>query len=396
MSQETIDEWEKDTPKKLPQHVKTAAIAMIMEKLVDPLAPTFSAQHGAGGPSSGTVEKTAMFGLGGMLMHALVPGGVHVAQNAAVDGLIRRPGIGKRLSASFLRGVQGKPMGVLEGLAGGLVGGAALPEAHMMNTGAQTFGESVNRALRSRGVTQLTARDAVMGRAVSQGDFTKLLENPYFHKTPAFHAMMQAAEKKTGVPIRSLISQSLYGSTPEIRAASRQSLGGVERAWKDPNRSPFTANVLSHVTDSGGRRQPLQINKAQPSTGADIGHAVGTLIGGAGTAMLDPATAALNVTKSLATNPTARNYAQTKGPSFLRKGLNWFDEHVFNAPIKERFQGSFSGGQSPVPSTPARLWNTYGRNSLVENMSQSAGHLGLEAGKGFSPQMKQQLLKVGP
>jgi len=45
MDQKTIDEWNADTPKKLPQHVKQAGL----QKIADSLAPAISIQHRAEG-----------------------------------------------------------------------------------------------------------------------------------------------------------------------------------------------------------------------------------------------------------------------------------------------------------------------------------------------------------
>jgi hypothetical protein len=377
MSQATIDEWESETPKGLPEHVKTAGLRLIGDEL--------------------GLEKTAILGsvIGAMstlLGGAAHAGGTHVAQNAALQGLTKAPGIapmfGKFLGNSFRRGVKGEPIGTGTSFAGGLLGGAALPEVHALSRHAHEVGAGVNRGLRSRGVKELTPRDMVLGRAITEGRFSQLATSPRYHMTPAFHSMMQVAEKQSGIPIRKYLSQAAYGKNAAEKAAAVSKLQEIEKVWADPKKSPFTANIMSNFTrGSTSKLGNMPINEARHSAVPDLAHMAGSALGAVGMAHADPITAGLNTVKTLATNPTSRNAINKNG--MASRFMKWMENGVLKRPVTDRFENSFVHGKSPELPLGKKLWNTYGKNALAENLSQSAGHIGLAAGQGTPQNVKQ-------
>ena len=344
------------------------------------------------------MEKTAVVPFLGSALSAMgeavgTATGMHVGQNALLKGLINRPWFGRQLGSSFQRGVSGTPMSKATSFVGGLLGGSVLPEAHALGAHAHEVGGAVNRGLRARGVKELTPRDMVLARAISEGNFSKLLQSPRYHMTPAFNSLMQVAEKQSGLPIRSYMSKALYGGSSAEKEKALAVLKNVETTWKDPKKSPFTANILANLTRGGGGKGklgPIPINTPSSNVGANLAHMAGTAIGAGGMAAAgEPVMAGLNVAKSLATNATTREAINQTGLG--TKALGWLNKKFYSEPVAERFKSTFLHGNSPEVPAARQLLNTYGGNALSSSIAQSAGHLGHAAGQGVPKSLRRNV-----
>jgi hypothetical protein len=292
------------------------------------------------------LEKRAVLGT---LAAGLGAAGVaHGGQNTAMRFLLNRKGFARGLGHEFRQGVAGQAPSRVGSFLQNMAAGATVPELSLLRDHAREMGVDVAQALRDHGVSHITPRDMVLGRALTQGDFSKLMSPKYFDaKSPAHQAILAAFNKKFGA---NLTPQGIHLAQSAKHPAAIGALKDLEKTWKSPD-SPFTSNVMANLTrggKGGGVAQtmavPVNPAAAAPRHGSNL---VAGAMGAAASGAVEPGLGAANAFKIGLTNPTARaGIGKLPGG---QRALDWADKRFVQAPVSAAVAAGKAGERmSPV------------------------------------------------
>lgn len=304
---------------------------------------------------------------------ALIPLGMHIGQNAALDRILRTDSVGKlvagRMRDGFTGGVRGSSVSTLGEAASGAAD-AILPEIGLLGDGASSLGKRFADSLRAQGIdpNNMARRQyAAMHRAL-EGDFEKALR--LVKNDPVGRRML-------GTGLDSVLPQHLI---PKDAKTLGKLVGGTDNPAfarvKDQLSKDLTdAYSRNPLTNDLGRNVSRHLRNPRPTLHKAVGGTVARkgldVAANVGMSVVDPLSAGVNLGKrGLMSSRLGKIPAVAKIQSRLKE--------IFTTnPIKNMYTMGTQGRDPKFP-TARRLLSTYVKNPVTghaEALAHSAGKL---------------------
>ena len=243
---------------------------------------------------------------------------LHVAQNIAAKSQLANPKLHKTLLRAFLAKAQ--TGNKVFGAKGAILPELAIGEKEFMHAGKRFSEELTNAGL---DVNKLTNRDIVTIKRLLRGDIRQAMNGQSKNKKELFSAVMKAISPQAGDVSRLLAEK---GDVP---------LAQLEELWKA---NPISNDLISGISEQIGKVKDLSAPtlREQRARQAVMAGVTGAI------ALIDPATAAVNVGKHALGNEWIRKF---RPMAYAQDAMN----KVFvKDPMERAFRRGVAGDKAAI------------------------------------------------